>query len=113
MTLREQITKHCRSKSEWIASNDLQRLVLKDRTGKIVSPQTVGRMLRYMEVRKLLAVKYLGDKQHAHYKHLPEYLRRYYIPSSKRWTGEALFSIPQTQVHEMMAKYTKALQKDI
>lgn len=111
MTLREQITKHCRNKPEWIASGELQRLELKDRNGKTVSPQTIGRMLRYMEVRKLLAVKYIGDKQHAHYKHLPEYLRKYYIPSSQRWMGDALFSIPQVQVHEMVAKYTRALQK--
>lgn len=105
MNLREQLQRHMQARPYWIASGTLQRLVMKDKDGREFTPQTVGRMLRYMEERKLVAVKYEGDKNSAIYKHVPEYLRRYYIPISKR-EGIALFTIPTSQVQNMITKYT-------
>lgn len=111
MNLREQLQAYMRQRPYWIASGVLQGLVLTNpKDGTFFTPQTIGRTMRSMEERKLLAVKYVGNKNAATYKHVPEYLRRYYIPVSQR-EGVAIFSIPTSQVQQMISKYTHYASK--
>ena len=80
----------------------------KSREGRVVTPQVTGRMLRYMEEHKCIAVKYEGAKHHAFYKHIPEYIRKHYIPSTERKEKkiDAMFNVPMEQIKALINRYT-------
>lgn len=84
---------------------------LKDREGVVVTPQTIGRTLRSLEEQKKLAVKYMGPKHHAHYKYLPEFLRKHYRPIDQRKDKKPddLFNISATEVNAIIAKYSRRI----
>lgn len=104
-TVRANIKAYLRQRAnDWVASGELQRVEFKGRDGWAVTPQVVGRTLRSMEENSLVAVKYLGPKHHAHYKYLPDFLQKHYVPVMQRNTDE-LFSCPSQVIQGLMKKY--------
>jgi len=65
------------------ASGELQRMEFKNKDGTNASPSVINRRCRNLEEEKLLAVRY-ENKNHAHYRHLQEWERENYIPTSQR-----------------------------
>jgi len=87
--LPAQIVSYMRGK-DWFAKGILTAdIVWKHQRGKHAGvrylPETVGRALRTLEEKKIIAVKPCGIS--VQYKHIPPELRWRYIPSSERSIG--------------------------
>ena len=63
MTLKEQLERYLRNNHGWIASGDLQRLVMENTS---YTPQNVGRRIRELAEEGKLEVMYV--RNHAHYR---------------------------------------------
>lgn len=88
--LPAQIVSYMRGK-DWFAKGTLTaditwKHVRGKHYGKRYLPETVGRALRTLEERSIIAVK--ADGISVQYKHIPSELRARYIPSSDRKQGE-------------------------
>jgi hypothetical protein len=75
----------------WEAKNALSRM-----TWENYGADLVGRTLRGLEERSVIAVRYDGARSHAFYRYIPEDYRDKYIPSSQRPIGKEneLWKVP-------------------
>ena len=79
--------------NEWVHSATLERMTFKyHRQGRLVDakPGTVGRTLRSLEEKSLIAVTYVNGT--AQYRYIPREYQKRYIPISKRTHQEVLWS---------------------
>ena len=77
---------------EWVHSATLERMTFQyHRQGKMVNakPGTIGRTLRSLEEKSLVAVTYVNGT--AQYRHIPKEYQERYIPSSRRMYQEVLW----------------------
>ena len=73
---------------DWVPKGNITAMTWESKNGTTFLPETVGRTLRTLEADSKIAVKYIG--KNTLYKHIPNEMRRRYIPSSQR-EGEQLF----------------------